>query len=41
VVFGGEKKLVVDESGSDAWKVSSNQYNQLWNLFAFGTRNKV
>jgi aldehyde dehydrogenase (NAD+) len=31
------------ESGSDAWKVymSSNQYNQLWNLFAFGTRNKV
>jgi hypothetical protein len=30
------------ESGSDAWKVyaSSNQYN-LWNLFAFGTRNKI
>jgi aldehyde dehydrogenase (NAD+) len=42
--FGGEKKTGGGrESGSDAWKVyaSSNQYNQLWNLFAFGTRNKV
>jgi acyl-CoA reductase-like NAD-dependent aldehyde dehydrogenase len=42
--FGGEKETGGGrESGSDAWKVyaSSNQYNQLWNLFAFGTRNKV
>jgi aldehyde dehydrogenase (NAD+) len=40
--FGEKETGGGRESGSDAWKVymSSNQYNQLRNLFAFGTRNK-
>jgi aldehyde dehydrogenase (NAD+) len=39
--FGGEKETGGGrESGSDAWKVYASSNQHLWNLFAFGTRNK-